>query len=115
MLEKNQKKKSPELKPVSERIIELILSDCASVLSKAEIEIRLKFLLIMLTNNQKKATLEKLKRCSLYIEKIDKGFDESRVKSILKNKHKISRQYIEEACEPCKSFLEIRERIKNVK
>lgn len=113
-MDKKEQHKSPELKPVSERIIDLFFSDCASVMNRKEFENKFRLFLFLLTTKQRESTFLKLQRCLLYIEKSDKGLDESRIKSILKQKHKISKQYIEEACQPCKMFIQYRSK-KNVK
>jgi uncharacterized protein YejL (UPF0352 family) len=109
MQAKNQKK-SPDVKSISDKIIDLILSDCDSIMNKEQAHERLKLLVFMMTNKQKEDIFNKLERCLLFITKIDKGLEESRVRSILKNKHNISRQNLDSVCEPCKVFMSSRKK-----
>lgn len=86
-------------------IFEHLFGDYKAVISKKDVKDRLEYFLCMMTKKQKTCVLKKLNRCDNYINLISRGMDASRVKSIIKRKHQIQRQYINEACAPCVLYL----------
>lgn len=90
---------------IQQQIVDKVMADCNSVMTKKEASDRIEYILCMLTNVQKLSLLNKVKRCNYYINLLNKGMDIVRIKGVIRRRFQIQRQHIKNTCEPCESYV----------
>ena len=98
--------KQQHLSEVRKSIIASVTDSYPSVLSKSDATEMIEFIISMLTDEQNIHLSKKLKWCNEYKELHQKGFTETRIRSIIHRRHSIRKNHSKWACEPCSEWIE---------
>ena len=91
---------------LSKQIIDVVFEDGEKQeYTREEAIAKVTHILTLMTKNQRKEMVKKVRRCEYYIAAIDRGLDRTLVRSLLMRKEGLSRQNLNDVCKPCEEIL----------
>lgn len=92
--------------PARETILSLSLEGKAAVLSRADLKESIEYILQMLTEKQVLELSKKMLRCNDFIKMKEKGMTDKAARSVIRRRHNVKYQNIDDICEPCQQWIE---------
>jgi hypothetical protein len=94
-------------KEIKKEICKMTLSECPELLTREEAFVMLMKQLSLFTTNQLSAARTKAIRCEYYVSYSKRGWNQKRIRSVIKRKEGVSRQNMNDVCKPCIEILSL--------